>query len=87
LDFCHPTTIERLFCNANCCLTYFRNCENGGWERIVLLALAGAYLAGSALLWLFFRSGPVADCGAPVLALVLAGVFIVRGQDLDLPEP
>ena len=48
--------------------------------RIAVL-MAGGYLAGSALIRLFFPTGPVSDLGAPALALVLAVVFLFLAQD------
>ena len=45
------------------------------------LALAGVYLVCSAVIRIAFPEGPVADFGPPSLALVLAAVFVVFGQD------
>jgi hypothetical protein len=45
------------------------------------LALAGVYLVCSAAIRIAFPDGPVADFGPPSLALVLAVVFFVLGQD------
>jgi hypothetical protein len=50
----------------------------------IALVLGGVYLIGSALLRLFF-TGLVADYGPPVLALLLAAIFLVLAQDPDLP--
>ncbi len=48
--------------------------------RIALL-MAGGYLAGSALIRLAFPTGPVSELGPPILALVLAIVFLFLAQD------
>ena len=50
----------------------------------IALVLAGVYLLGSALLRLLF-SGPVADYGAPALAVLLAVIFLILAQDPDPP--
>jgi hypothetical protein len=47
----------------------------------IFLVLGGIYLAGSLVIRLAFPEGPVSDYGPPALALVLAGVFVIAGQD------
>jgi hypothetical protein len=47
----------------------------------IMLVLGGIFLAGSSIIRLAFPEGPVADFGPPALAIVLAGVFVVVGQD------
>jgi hypothetical protein len=47
--------------------------------------LLGVYLFGSLIIRLAFPPGPVVDWGPPALALVVAAVFLVIGQ--DPPEP
>jgi hypothetical protein len=47
----------------------------------ITLMLGGVFLIGSGIVRLAFPQGPVADFGPPVLAIVLAGVFIVIGRD------
>ena len=47
----------------------------------IFLVLGGVYLAGSVVVRLAFPTGPVADFGLPVLALVLVLVFVIVGQD------
>lgn len=52
--------------------------------RLVLI-LGGAYLILSTLIRVFFSEGWVADYGPPVVALVLAGAFLVLAQDPAMP--
>jgi hypothetical protein len=47
----------------------------------IVLVLLGVYLFGSLIIRLVFQSGPVLDWGPPVLALLVAVVFVVVGQD------
>ena len=53
----------------------------------LVLVLGGVYLAASTLIRLFVTSGPIADFGLPVLAIVLAAVFVYLAQDPVAPEP
>jgi hypothetical protein len=53
----------------------------------LVLVLGGVYLAVSTLIRIFITSGPIADFGPPVLALVLAAVFVVLAQDPVAPQP
>ena len=46
----------------------------------IALTIAGAFMVGSVLIRLL-TSGPVADFGQPILAAVLAGVFVLVSQD------
>ena len=48
--------------------------------RIVLI-LGGVYVVASTVARLVFQEGPVIDYGLPVLAIVLAGVFVVVARD------
>jgi hypothetical protein len=43
--------------------------------------LLGLYAFGSLFIRLVFPSGPVADWGPPVMATVMAVVFVFVGQD------
>ena len=45
------------------------------------LALAGVYLASSAVFRIFFADGPVADFGPPIVAITLLIVFVVFSQE------
>jgi len=58
-------------------------------ERVdlLVLVLGGVYLGASTLIRLFVTSGPIADFGLPVLAIVLAAVFVLLAQDPVAPEP
>lgn len=47
----------------------------------IFLVLGGVYVLASGAIRLLFTSGPVVDFGPPVLALVLAVVFVVAGQN------
>lgn len=47
----------------------------------IVLVLLGLYVFGSLIIRLVFPSGPVADWGPPVMATVMAVVFLVIGQD------
>ncbi len=53
----------------------------------LVLVLGGVYLGASTLIRLFVTSGPIADFGMPVLAIVLAAVFVLLAQDPVAPEP
>jgi hypothetical protein len=48
------------------------------------LALAAVYLVGSGILRVAFGDSTVSEYGIPILALLLAVVFVVVGQD---PKP
>jgi hypothetical protein len=47
----------------------------------IALALAGVYLVSSAAIRILFAGGPVSDYGPPVIALLLAGAYLVLAQD------
>ena len=47
----------------------------------IVLVLGGIYVVASTVLRLVFQEGPVIDYGLPVLAIVLAGVFLALGRD------
>ncbi len=47
----------------------------------IVLVLLGLYVIGSLIIRLVFPSGPVSDWGPPVMAIVMAVVFLVVGQD------
>jgi len=47
----------------------------------IFLVLAGAYVVGSGAIRLLVHSGPVADYGPIVLAIVLGVVLLVMSQD------
>jgi hypothetical protein len=51
----------------------------------LVLVLGGAYLIVSTLIRMFVPGGWVADYGPPVMAVVLAGAFLVLAQDPALP--
>jgi SNF family Na+-dependent transporter len=53
--------------------------------RLVLI-LGGVYLIFSTVIRVFFPNGWVADYAPPVMALVLAGAFLVLAQD-PAPPP
>jgi hypothetical protein len=53
----------------------------------IMLVLGGIFLAGSSIIRLAFPEGWAADFGPPALAIVLAGVFLVVGQDPATAEP
>jgi len=56
--------------------------RNAGRRLRLAILLAGAYLAGSLGARIFLPQGSlVIEYGLPVLALVLAGLFVVLGQD------
>ena len=47
----------------------------------VVLVLGGIYVVASTAVRLVFQQGPVVDYGLPLLAIVLAGVFLILGRD------
>ena len=47
----------------------------------IMLILGGVYLLGSGIIRVAFPEGAVADYGPPVLAAILAAVFLVAGRD------
>lgn len=47
----------------------------------IVLVLGGVYVVASTIIRLVFQDGPIVDYGLPVLAIVLAAVFIVLGRD------
>jgi hypothetical protein len=47
----------------------------------IVVVLLGLYAFGSLIIRLVFPSGPVADWGPPIMATVMAVVFVVIGQD------
>jgi hypothetical protein len=51
----------------------------------LVLALGGGYLILSTVIRVFFPDGWVADYVPPVMALVLAGAFLVLAQDPAMP--
>ncbi|MDQ2942603.1 MAG: hypothetical protein M3R21_02910 [Candidatus Dormibacteraeota bacterium] len=53
----------------------------------IMLVLGGIFLAGSSIIRLAFPEGAMADFGPPALAIVLAGVFLVLGQDPASAKP
>ena len=53
----------------------------------IVLVLGGIFLACSSIIRLAFPEGVVADFGPPAVAIVLAGVFLVLGQDPVVPAP
>jgi hypothetical protein len=53
----------------------------------IVLVLGGVFLAGSTIIRLAFPEGAVADFGPPALAIVLAGVLLVLGQDPASAKP
>jgi hypothetical protein len=52
--------------------------------RLVLL-LGGVYLVLSTVIRVFFPDGWVSDYGPPVMAVLLAGAFLVLAQDPAMP--
>jgi O-antigen/teichoic acid export membrane protein len=52
--------------------------------RLVLL-LGGVYLIFSTVIRVFFPDGWISDYGPPVVALVLAGAFLVLAQEPEMP--
>lgn len=50
----------------------------------IVIVLGGIYVAVSTIVRLVFQEGAVVDYGLPVLAIVLAVVFLFVGRD---PEP
>jgi hypothetical protein len=52
----------------------------------ILLVLGGIYVAASTVVRLALPEGPIADYGLPVLAIVLALVFVFIGRD-PAPSP
>ena len=53
----------------------------------IMLVLGGIFLACSSIIRLAFPEGAVADFGPPAVAIVLAGVFLVLGQDPASAKP
>jgi hypothetical protein len=53
----------------------------------IVLVLGGIYVAGSTIIRLAFPQGPVGDFGPPVIAIVLAGAFLVLGRDPATESP
>ena len=53
----------------------------------IMLVLGGIFLACSSIIRLAFPEGAVADFGPPAVAIALAGVFLVVGQDPALAKP
>lgn len=53
----------------------------------IMLMLGGIFLACSSIIRLAFPEGAVADFGPPALAIVLAGAFLVVGQDPASAKP
>jgi hypothetical protein len=51
----------------------------------LVLVLGGVYLILSTAIRVFFPDGLVSDYGPPVIALVLAGAFLVLAQDPAMP--
>jgi hypothetical protein len=51
----------------------------------LVLVLGGVYLILSTAIRVFFPEGRVADYGPPVIALALAGAFLVLAQDPAMP--
>lgn len=47
----------------------------------IFLVLGGLYVLGSGVLRVVFTTGPIADFGPPVLALILGVAFLVIAQD------
>jgi hypothetical protein len=47
----------------------------------IVLVLGGIYVVASTVVRLVFQQGPVVDFGLPILAIVLAGTFLVLGRD------
>jgi O-antigen/teichoic acid export membrane protein len=51
----------------------------------LVLVLGGVYLIFSTVIRVFFPNGWVGDYAPPVMALVLAGAFLVLAQDPAMP--
>ncbi len=51
----------------------------------LVLVLGGVYLVFSTVVRVFFSEGWVSDYAPPVVALVLAGAFLVLAQEPALP--
>ena len=47
----------------------------------IVLVLGGIYVAASTVARLAFEEGPIVDYGLPVLAIILAAVFLYLGRD------
>ena len=47
----------------------------------IALTVAGVYFVGAAIIRLGFPTGPGLDYGPPVLALLLAAIYMVLAQD------
>lgn len=47
----------------------------------IILVLGGVYVVASTAVRLIFQQGPILDYGLPVMALVLAGVFLFVARD------
>ncbi|MHB8587432.1 MAG: hypothetical protein ACYDA0_01110 [Candidatus Dormibacteraceae bacterium] len=47
----------------------------------IMLVLGGVFVAGSTIIRITAPQGVIADYGPPVLAVVLAGIFLVVGRD------
>ena len=47
----------------------------------IILVLGGVYIVASTAARLVFQQGPVLDYGLPILALLLAGMFLLLGRD------
>ncbi len=52
----------------------------------IVLVLLGFYVMGSLVIRLAFPTGPVADWGPPVLATLMALIFVIVGQDPREPH-
>lgn len=62
-----------------------RQLKHAGRRFRLVLVLAGIYLLGSTLIRVAFPHSRLGEYGPAALAVVLAGVFVVLGQDRDLP--
>jgi hypothetical protein len=47
----------------------------------IMLVLGGIFVAGSTIIRIATPQGVIADYGPPVLAVALAGVFMIVGRD------
>lgn len=47
----------------------------------IVLVLGGIYLVVSTIIRLVFAEGPIVDFGLPILAIILAAVFVVIGRE------